>query len=162
MQRYHEEQSARSKGARLLGGRFGPEKKIFSPPPPQNSQVHRRHPPGPSAPSPPANPPLLGFSIKNRSPPAWRLGLPLPPPRGEKKKIYIYIYISISLRNVHQVCHSWKKLRFKRDAGRESDFPRASGISLDLCESPVPLSRQPLFETSDFCEPSNPCFFEEN
>ena len=32
-----------------LGGRFGPGKKIFSPPPP-SSPIRHRHPPGPSAP----------------------------------------------------------------------------------------------------------------
>ena len=47
-----------------LGGHCGPEKKIFSPPPPP---IPRRHLPGAAAPLPlsPGRPTLLGFSIKN-------------------------------------------------------------------------------------------------
>ena len=74
---------------------FRPRKKIFSPPP-RNPPIRRRPSrPLPSRPGEPP-PPLLGFSIKNRSPPppSRRLGLPLPPPRAEKTK---------NIRNVHQV-----------------------------------------------------------
>ena len=57
-----------------------PKKKKLPPPPPKNSPIHCRHPPGP---------PLLGFSIKNWSPPpppsSQLPELPLPPPRGDKK-----------------------------------------------------------------------------
>ena len=68
----------------MLGGHFGPEKKILPPLP--------KSPNSPQTPSRPLpswrTPPLLAFSIKNRSP-------PLPPPRAEKNKKY---------RNVHQEC----------------------------------------------------------
>ena len=61
-----------------LGGHFGPEKKYLASP--QKSPIRRRHPPSPS------ETPLLGFSLKNRPPASWRLGLPLFPPRAEQKK----------------------------------------------------------------------------
>ena len=65
------------KGEReFLGGDFGPEK------------IPRKHPPSLPPPPPPGRPPpLLRFSIKNRPPPSWRLGLHRPLPRAEKKKI---------------------------------------------------------------------------
>ena len=71
---------------------FRPRKKIFrSPPPPKKKKIpiRCRHPPGPSGPPLPENPPpLLGFSIKIDPPPSRRLGLPLPPARAEKNKKY--------------------------------------------------------------------------
>ena len=68
---------------------FRPRKKIFSPPPPPFLAATL---PAPRPPRPPGRPPpLLGFSVKSRSPPSWRLGLPLPLPRAGKKYI----------RNVH-------------------------------------------------------------
>ena len=69
----------------FVRGHFGPKKKIFTPPPPKNSPIRCRHPPGRLAP-PALPPPLLGFSIKKPTPPPHRrLRLPLPPPRAEKK-----------------------------------------------------------------------------
>ena len=47
----------------LLGGQFGPEKKLFGPPP--NSPIHCRHPPGPLGPSHPGTtPPSWGFHLE--------------------------------------------------------------------------------------------------
>ena len=83
-----------------VSGRRRPRKKIFSPPPPIPQFAADILP----APRPLSllETPLLGFSIKNRTPPPpWRLRLPLPPPRAEKKKkknIYIYIYIKYPKR----------------------------------------------------------------
>ena len=59
----------------VLGGYFGPGKKYLAPPPPQfpNSLQTPSRPLGPSR---PGDPPLLGFSIKNRPPPP-----PLPAPQ---------------------------------------------------------------------------------
>ena len=76
---------------RLLGGRFGPEKKYLAPPP--------KFPNSPQRPSRPLSPSrswraLLGLSIKIDTPPSRRLRLPLPPPRAKKKKF--------NIRNVHQ------------------------------------------------------------
>ena len=52
----------------------------------KNSPTRRRHPPGPSRPSPP---PLLGFSVKNQSPPPPRGASDSPFPLPEQKKIKI-------------------------------------------------------------------------
>ena len=69
---------------------FRPRKKIFSPPPQKNSPIRRRHPPGPSAPPVLENPPpLLGFSIKNRSPQPAPGASDSPFPFPEPKKIKI-------------------------------------------------------------------------
>ena len=73
--------------AHVLGGNFGPEKKIFSRPPPPKS------PPGPSPPSPflrvslRGDPPPLGmFNIKKRTNPLFlACRTPLPLPRAEKE-----------------------------------------------------------------------------
>ena len=44
-----------------LGGHFGTEKKYLAPPPSPKSPIRRRHPPGPSAPLPPGEPPPWDF-----------------------------------------------------------------------------------------------------
>ena len=70
-----------------LGGHFGPERKYLALPP-QNSPIHRRHPPGPSAPRPllaaPAPPPGI-FNKKTRSTPSAS-DSPSPSPSRKKKK----------------------------------------------------------------------------
>ena len=68
---------------------FRPRKKIFSPPPP-NSPMCCRHPPGPSAPPVRETPPLGTF---NSPPPPRTADSPFPLP--EQKKIK-------NIRNVHQ------------------------------------------------------------
>ena len=69
-----------------LGGRFGPEKKIFRSPPPKNPQFGADTLPAPRALPLLKPPPPPGIFNKNRPPtPSRRLGLPLPlqrPPRS--------------------------------------------------------------------------------
>ena len=71
-----------------LGGSFGPEKKIFSPPPPNSPQTPSQPltPPAPTRPGDP--PPLLGFSVNNRSSPVLAPRTPLSPPPSRKNKKY--------------------------------------------------------------------------
>ena len=78
-----------------LGGHFGPEKQKISPPPPKNSPLHRRHPPGHSAPLRAGDPPPGIFNKRSTPapPPPRCLGFPVPLP--EQKKIK-------NIRNVHQ------------------------------------------------------------
>ena len=83
-----------------LGGAFRPQKKTFTPPPPNSLQTPSRPlaPPGPSPPPPPGRPPAPPppgiFNEKPTPAPSWRLGLPLPFPRSDKIK---------NIRNVYQV-----------------------------------------------------------
>ena len=82
------EKTKEKKGRAFTWSTFRPQIKIFSPPlpPKPKTPLRRRHPPGPSRPGEP--PPLLGFSIKKRSPPSQRLGLPLSPPEQKRSKKY--------------------------------------------------------------------------
>ena len=63
---------------------FRPRKKKFSPPPPP--KIPRFATDALPAPPLPGKPPLLGFSIKNRSPPPPGASDSPSPPRAEKKK----------------------------------------------------------------------------
>ena len=80
----------------LLGGRFDPEKKIFSPPPPKfpnSPQTPFR--PLALAETPPPPPPGI-FNKKNRSPLPGASDSPSPSPNRKK-----------NIRNVHQVL-AWR------------------------------------------------------
>ena len=72
-------------------------KTMFSPPS-QNSPIRRRHRPGHSAPPGKQPPPLLGFSIKNGSPPPPGASDP-PLPLPERKKKYKISETSTKTRN---------------------------------------------------------------
>ena len=71
------------KKSEFLGGHFGPEKKYLAPPPPPNSQIRCRHPPGPSAPPLLETPPL-----NKKSTP--RLSMPRTPPSASPSRKIIY------------------------------------------------------------------------
>ena len=83
--------SERNLGRLGLGGHFGPEKKLFSPPPPQkNSPIRRRHPPGPSAPPVLENPPPPSWDFQSKNDPLPLLARRTPPsPLPEQKKLKI-------------------------------------------------------------------------
>ena len=76
----------------ILGGRFGHEKKKFSPPP-NNSPIRRRRAPGPCPLLENPLPPPAIFNKKPFPPPPPGVLDSLPPPRAEKIK---------NIRNVHQ------------------------------------------------------------
>ena len=73
-----------------LGGNFGPEKKIY-PPPPKNFPADTL--PALPPPFPPGRPPLFGIFNQNRPPPFLAPRTTPPPPRRTKIK---------NIRNVHQ------------------------------------------------------------
>ena len=76
---------------RNLGGHFGPEKKIFSPPPqfPNTLPPHRPRAPPPARETPPPG----IFNKKSPPPPPGASNYPLPLPRAENIN---------NIRNVHQ------------------------------------------------------------
>ena len=128
-----------------LGGHFGPESKYLDPPP-KDSQLRRRHPPGPS---PSWNPTPPGIFNKNRSapPPPGASDSPFPLPEQNKLK---------NVRNVHQgidYAHALAvfkegalrpftgktRTRFRRDSARILGLHLAISLSFWLDFWPVTL-----------------------